>query len=619
MADRDTLSRLERAATQDRQVALEAVRQSYDALSTAVLSAARGRGYLGADVTGAAEVLAGPDPDLARLGAAAADLWLAFFACFHPHLAPLDSGHFQGGIDALNQRLRALRPGTPPDPALAADLLVILEGLWTERHDRVARQLDRLVAQAGGGGGGLEAVIDTALAEAGLVPSQQETPGERLARVLAHWRRAAEQARQDTRETTAAVGTFLRAVKAVAAGQSAPALPGEAGVILGSVRALDAARREQEKDLRALRAQVQSLEAQRQEALAELAERQRQAVAPPEGDPDARLGFYRAALAAWESGGDPGTHLAKARELERVITLGSDGALRLSKLLDRCHADLVRRLQELFDLSPLIDDPRRYRPRGILGLGAKPVHDLKSVPGLVEALRDGGRDLAVYADRAQWAVGLDALASEAPKIRAVFKELVKLVAHWREKLGDPPPVSVSMSLDGGSGIVALPAVVATDIEAMTRKKAKVGPASLVLAPLLEDCVALYHHALGKAGATVPPRTTAKPRESPIQALIRLSAELDQLAGICEANFASAARDDFRPSSADSALLADDHLLRAGLQAVDDAASEVARCTGAPALAVLDPVKRGDPASLAAAVAGRITWLEQVARYRIVVG
>ena len=619
MAARDTLTRLERAATQDRQVALEAVRQSYDELSSAVLTAARGRGYLGADAADAAETLAGPDPELARLGAASADLWLAFFACFHPNLAPLDSGQFQGGIDALNQRLRALKPGTAPDPALAADLLVTLEGLWTERHEQVARQLDRLVAQAGSAGGGLEAAIEVALAEAGLVPTLGEDAGQRLARVLAHLRRQLDIARQDTRETTAAVGTFLRAVKAVAAGQEAPALPGEAGVIIGSIRALDAARREQEKDLRSLRAQVHSLEAQRLEAVAELAARQTPPVALPEGDPDARLEFYRAALAAWESGNDPGPHLAKARELERVITLGAEGAARLVKLLDRCHADLVRRLVELYDLAPHIEDPRRYRPRGILGLGAKPVHDLKHVPGLIDALRDGGRDLAVYADRAQWSVGLAILAGEAPKIRAVFKDLVKLVAHWREKLGDPPPVSVSMSLDGGSGIVALPAVVATDIEAMTRKKAKVGPASLVLAPLLESCVALYHQALAKAGATVPPRTANKPRESPIQAMIRLAAELDQLAGICEASFAAAARDDFRPAPLDAALLADDHLLRAGFQALDDAAVELAGCTGAPALPAITPPKRGDPAALAAVVNERNAWYETISRYRVVMG
>ncbi len=617
MADRDTLTRLERAATHDRQAALEAVRTSYDALSTAVLSAARGRGYLGADATRAAETLAAPDPDLARLGAAAADLWLAFFACFHPRLAPLDSGHFQGGIDALNQRLRALKPGTPPDPVLAADLLITLEGLWDERHEQVARQLDRLLAQAGGGDAGLDMAIDTALADAGLVPAQGEGAGQRLARVLAHLRRERDQARLDARETTAAVGHFLRAVKAVAAGQPAPALPGEAGVILGSIRALDAARREQEKDLRALRSQIQALETQRQEALAELAARP--AVSPPDEAPPVVLEHYRAALAAWETGGDPAVHLAKARELERVVTLNADEAARLVKLLDRCHGDLVRRLIDLHALAPLSDDPRRYRPRGLLGLGGKPVHDLKSVPGLVDALRAGARDLRVYAERAQWAVGLGALAAEAPRIRAVFKELVKLVAHWREKLGDPPPVSVSMSLDGGSGIVALPAVVATDIEAMLKKKSKVGPAATVLAPLLGDCVALYHQGLVKAGLTVPPRTSAKSRESAIQALTRLVAELDDLAGICEAAFASAVRDDFRLSAGDAALLADDHLLRASLQALEDATVELARCRGAPPRDEPAPVARGDRAALLAAVVALLAWHERFAGYRLVVG
>ena len=44
MADRDTLSRLERAATQDRQVALEAVRQSYEHLAKDELDPFLGKG-----------------------------------------------------------------------------------------------------------------------------------------------------------------------------------------------------------------------------------------------------------------------------------------------------------------------------------------------------------------------------------------------------------------------------------------------------------------------------------------------------------------------------------------------------------------------------------------------
>jgi hypothetical protein len=613
MTDRTTSTAWERGATHDRQVALEAVRTSYETLSSAVLNAARGRGYLGGDAAAAAGVLAQPDPDLVRLGKAVADLWLAFFTCFHPRLAPLDTGHFQGGIDALNQRLAGCGPGVAPDPVLAADLLETLERLWNERHEQVVAQLDALATRTVAVEAGLAAAIDGALGEAGLVPARDEGVGARFARVLAHWRRTAEAARVEARETTAAVGTFLRAVKAVAAGNGAPGLPGEAGAILASIAALDATRRDQERELRALRSEVAGLQAKLAVAAAP------PAPAAPAFDEAGVLRHYREALAAFEAGGDPGPALGRARTLERVVTLSDDAAAALVRQLDRFHGDLVRRLEELYKLQPLISDPRRYRPRGLLGLGAKPVHDLRQVSGLVEALVDGAADLVVYAERAKACVGVGVLAAQAPRIRVVFGELVKLVAHWRQKFGDPPPVSVSMSLDGGSGIVALPAVVATDIEAMARKKSKVGPAALVLAPLLEDCVALYHAALAKAGAAVAVRTIAKPRESPIMALVRLSAELEALAGVCEASFAEAARDEFLISAADRALLQDDHPVRSGLSALDEAIEAMAACRGAPPRAALPLASRGDHAGQAQAAAARHAWLTTLTSYRIVIG
>jgi hypothetical protein len=341
---------------------------------------------------------------------------------------------------------------------------------------------------------------------------------------------------------------------------------------------------------------------------------------PPAPTPvpeDARLTLYRQALAAWESGGDPGPALAQVREIERVVTFGAAEAERTRKVLDRCHEQAVRRLIELYDLAPLTDDPRRYRPRGLLGLGRKAEHDLRSLPGLTEALAACARDLAVYAEAAAAVVGVGILAQEAPRIRAVFGELIKLIAHWRAQLGDPPPISVTMSLDGGSGIVALPGVVAQDLEALARRKAKAGPAATVLAPLLEECVALYRASLTKAGATVPPRTVKKPREGALASVTRLAAELGELATCCQTAFAEVARQGFAPTPAQQALLDDNHLLRSALAALSEGAVALASGTSCPPAPNEGTIPTGDPAAQSAAITRLGSWYTTVLAYRIV--
>ena len=642
---------LERQIREDRGQALARIHGAYEDLAGALVTAARERGWLGGDPHEAIRVLQTPDPQLLQIGAAAGDLWLAFFGCFRQDEQAFEAQAFRAQADELNRRLGLVTAGERPDPQLTYDLLVALEQLWNQRHAAINERLDLLISdigkhQAQVGSAQLNAahaedeigramqVLEGAALAAGLALPEAEPALERLSRVLAHYRGLAERHQTQQRETTRAFALFLKAVRAVATRGEVPPLPPEAQAVVDLVRSLDDARREQEKAFRELRGQVATLEAQRREMLTTIERRERRITTLEHGDAstDERLLLYRQAFAVWESGGDPRAVLDQVRIIERVVTFSKVEAEQLVKALDRCHADLVRGLCDLFAVLPLVEDPKRYRPRGFLGLGGRSDYDLKHIPGLSEALRDGGRDLRLYAERARWAVGVQDIARQVARIKAVFKELVKLVAHWREKLGDPPPVSISISLDGSSGVLALPAVVATDLEAMLKRKTKVGPAAVVLAPILEECVALYHTTVSQAKGTPIPRSQppAGKRESPIQQVTRLTAELSELAGTCEAAFGEAAQQDFRLDDADARLLAEEHLLRGALTALDAACAELLGHKGVPPAPPVEPgAKPGssfpalppkkDIAGIRAAVELRVAWWEDLARYRFAIG
>ena len=603
--------------------ALVAVRSSYERLSTTVLSAARTRGYLGIDADAAADALTRPSPEDERLRSAAADLWLAFFTA-HPGALP---EALREAVDSINHRLAQKVVGGIPEATLAVDLLEVLTALWEEGEDLLARRRDAALSAAAGSGN-LPVAIAQACAAAQITVAAEEPPGVSLGRLLDHLRSQAADARRESRETTAAVGALIKGLMAVATGKPASGLPTEAERILEPVRQLDAARRAQEQELRELRTRLAGTEAE----LAAVKQRSALSLerpAAPEATVDARLKLYRQAFAVWAADGDPGELLRKVQELEQVLTLDKGSSDRLVRRLNRCHSDVVRALGELHGINPgLIDDPKRHRPKGFLGFGTRGDYDLKSVPGLVEALRDSARDLGTIADRACWADGVLRLTSHAPRVRAVFRELVKLVTHWKEKLGDPPPVSMSISLDGGSGILALPAVVATDVESLLKRRTKAAPAAAILAPVMEECVALYHTAVNDALGTpgqVPPRSAPAKRESQIQAATRLAGELAALAGIVEHTFSEAIRGDLSLAPQDRALLEDDRLLRSGLVAVDAACVDLRELHGAPPLvgnpspSELPPVPtRRDPRALHLAVTARAAWLEELARYRFIV-
>jgi len=629
-----TVLRLERQIQQENSRALAALHQQYEDLSQAILTAARSHGYLGNDPLGAIGELLRPPSTGIQLGESAAELWRTFFACFRPDEAAFEAVSFRTKAEALDSRLAALTGGQAPDLQLTADLLAALAELWHDRHEAINARIDQLIVelsrnQAQLGSAQLATahsadeikravdVVAVALAEAGDPVKAEEPLAVQIQRLLSRYRHDLLENRRRTQETVALLGSFIAAIHAVASDRDGPTLPGEAQLVVDEVRRLHHSRRELETTLREVRTQVASIEASRRELMEEVAARDRRLEALDRGDSagevDERLKLYRAAFAALEANGDWKTPLEKARSLERVISLTERELETARKIVDRQLTEIARGLEDLRKVNPLSEDPKRFRPR-LFNMGAR--YDFKSLMGLVQATRDASRDLLVYAERMRWSLGVQVLARQAPKLRAVFKELVGLVADWREKMGDPPPVSLSVRMDGGSGILALPAIVAADLDTILRRKAKATLPASDIAPILEECVALYHKTLSEAKGGHLPRPEKPKRETYVQACARLALEMTQLAGSCETAFHEAAHRDFRLDESDTRLLGDEHLVRVVLTQLDAACGELAGLpNAAPETFKPAPSKRDLDRTLAA-VRERVEYLELFSRYRI---
>lgn len=632
---KSTILRLEREIQQEHARALAAMHQAYDQLSAAAINAARDRGYLGADPLGALGHLLAPTPLVGQVGEEALTLWRTFFACFRQDEAAFEAARFQERAGQLDARIEALPAGERPDLVLAVEILQTLSGLWEERHQEISGRLDTLISelsthQAKLGSVQLETahqsdelsriaqVVGASLQEMKVTVPAGEPLGQQVGRLIGRYRQDLTASRRHAQGMIAATRRLLDALNAIATRREPPPLPPEAEVIVGEVRKLDESRRELESTVRDLRQQIAKLETERKELMEEVASRDRRLTRIEAGEQDqvdARLALYREAFSALEGQRDHKPLLEQVRKLERVITIGGADEGNAVKVADRHLAEIAKCLEDLRKLVPLAEDPRRFRPRLF---GSK--YEFKILRGQIAAMRDAARDLVEYLDRARWALGVTVLAKSVPKLRAIFREMVSLVAEWRMKLGDPPPVSITISLDGGSGILSLPAILASDLETVLRKKAKANPAAVALAPLLAECVGLYHRTVEQAKGEPIPRAEAPKRESPSQAAARLAAELSQLAGVCETTFAEAAADEFRLSQTDANLLADDHLLRLALQHLDGACEELAALPNAPALKVAALPGRGkDFDKFLACGRQRASWLEELALYRVVAG
>jgi hypothetical protein len=619
-----TVQRLERKLQLEHAQALAALHERYTALLAELFPAARSRGWQGNDPVEAVRALTAASPEIEACGRAAADLWLSFFGCFRDDEAAFEAKQFTERATPINRDLGRRGAGRPPDGDLTIRILTTLDAFLEERHAAVSQRIDALLteiaqaqhearkatlgaAQGTDDLGRVDGFLADCLAACG-VPDATGTTLDRMRRLVEVLRNDAGGARARTAAAEARLATVLGALQ----GQDdLGSLPPEAVQFLGQIRRLVEARKELEQSNRELHARLAESEGQRRELLEQLsAAEQRLADPAEEHGEDRRLALYRAVAAAMESGGDWRTPLEKVRSIERVLRLDGPAQTRLVKLVDRQLGELARTLADLRAISELTPDPRRLRPR-LFGSD----YDFKSLSGILPALRDAADDLAVYADRVRWAQGVQALGRRLPHLRSVFRELVALVAAWRAKLGDAPPASLTIALDAGSGLLALPAVLAADLEQLLKRR-KAAAAALELAPLIDAGVALYHQAVSEARGEAPNRSVPAKRESSIAAVSRLASELTALAGMIETAFAEAARDEFRLGTADNALLSDDHLIRLGLTQIDPAVAELAVAPGSPPAPTAAAPARGDGRALHGAVRSRADWLALLVRHRI---
>ncbi len=557
MPVKTTVLRLERQIREEHLRALEATRLEWERLAGELVVAARRRGFAGDDPYLALQSLCSHDPASRRLALSVGELWLTFFGC----LDPSGGGgvtRFRTEADALNKRLSKAVSGEGPDPALAADVLETLDDFWRAHHAQISEQLVRL-------------------AESNGARATQE-----LSSALTQERVRRERAESDSRATVEAFAAFLAAIGAAVEGRPSKPMPGRAEAVVEAVRRVGEARAELTQQVAELRTQVTQLSGERRELLEEIKAR------------DTTLARHEAGIPA---------------EFE----LDAATATAVLRACDRHLDQLVRHLAELRAIVPLSDDPRRYRPRMF---GAD--YELKTLPGQAAALRDAARDLLAYADRARWALGVTRLGKAAARLGSVFQELVRLIAAWRSKLGDPPPVSATMAIRAADSVCALPAVAAADVEALLKRRGTGEKAASELASVLEPCAALLHRTLADARGSAPPRSEAGKRETPKGAASRLAGELADLAGQLEAAFSEAVAADFRLPAPDAKLLAEEQLLRLAVQQLDGVCAELTQLPGAPEAELTAPGGRGDLDGTLRAVRSRADWLERVAasRFRI---
>ncbi len=89
--------------------------------------------------------------------------------------------------------------------------------------------------------------------------------------------------------------------------------------------------------------------------------------------------------------------------------------------------------------------------------------------------------------------------------------------------------------------------------------------------------------------------------------------------MCETTFSEAAANEFKLSESDSALLADDHLLRLALQNLDGACEEFSALPNAPAVKFTALTGRNkDFDKFLIGGRQRVEWLEELGLYRVLV-
>ena len=220
-------------------------------------------------------------------------------------------------------------------------------------------------------------------------------------------------------------------------------------------------------------------------------------------------------------------------------------------------------------------DTKKYRPRL---LGSSP-YKLKTLAGVLQALRDAGRDAMVYIEKLRWAEGVKQLNREFRGWKKVFKEMVKLVKAIRDEEG-AISVSSTISVDLSSGIAALPILLSRDVDSILRGRGANKYAQNLL-EIFDEVVSAFHSGLEKSSGESIPRVEAPKRESAKSAVRRLNDELLQLASYMEEHFSDAAENGYELSAEEARLLELDTELVLLARAVDDGCEIIIGIDNAP--------------------------------------
>lgn len=641
---RTSLLRLERQRTEDTASALSLMQRHYEELATALLLAARDRGYLGGDPLGAIESLRQPPPMDFRVCEQVGELWQVFFTTFRADEQQFEAARFQTAAAELNDRFAVLPEGQPPDIDLTLSMLDALVHFWEERQEALNQRLDLLIKDLGDhqqrlGSIDLQAahqadelsrstaLVAAALRDLGAELQGDENLSDLLGLLVRRWREELQRRaddvskrRQQLQDREQREHDFKRALQLAAQGKvpTDVALDGLDGELVAQVADVVAGHREQER-------LIADVEQEKAELLAELANKDQeiaqrdQLIARYEfeeadhGDEDRRLQLYRQAIAIWEQKGDPSEIVEQVRELERVLIIDAISRQRVIALLDRHLEGLSKTLGELRRIEPLAEDHRRFRPR----LLAASTYDFKKLTGLMRAGRDACRDLLLYIARARWTAGALLIGRRLPRLRSIFREMVRYVGDCREHLGGIPPRSMSCDLGTLHGLASLPGALAMDVRALAKTR---GAKRFLddVHDVFDECVQRFHDLLEQARGERIPRSEAPKREAASKALDRLAGELLDLAGLLDTTFAEARDNDWQPGATEERLLEHEHLLLLGLRDADAICDVLRNLAGAPEteLPALPSGRRSDLDGLLAGCKARCRWLEDIARYRV---
>ncbi|TVR47127.1 MAG: hypothetical protein EA402_01685 [Planctomycetota bacterium] len=578
-------------------LAHDAVLRIYERLASAVLAAARARGYGGDDVQAAAALLATPDPLVRKLCEAALALWQQQGASADDHL--------QAAVHSLGG-------GSCPPLRLAIELLEDLSSRQRQRRSTtVIHALDSDDHQR------LTKLLAAALEEMGESMSEGDPAHRLLGQLVKRYRVILNQTNLQAEHHRRHLALLMVALQDVVSGnrpQRLEQLGDDALIVEGlwsmldgrqalveRARAAEDALATHHSELARLRHQLGELqgEVQRLQSL---------------GDEDQRLGAYREAFARIERGDDAQDLLEGIRDLERVIIASQATITETLRLLDRSLDNTVHCLQDLRRILPLGPDPKRYRPRF---LGKSP-YQLRTLPGMLAACRDAAQDVERFAKRVRWIEGLGGFAKRLNKLRPAMQEMVRLVADCRDKAGDRVTMSLTVNMATTAGLASLPLLLAGDLLSLARSRRGKSYCERLL-PLCEDIVNEYQNALAKAVDDLPLCPESSKRERPAGAIRRLADHLVLLAEWQDRHFAEADIQDFQPSRADQLLLADRDLLRRGCSELAAMVEHCADLGGGPnrsELHIIPKLGKSDGAAWQRCAHSHAQWLADAARYRV---